>query len=133
MKKLLVLLNVLAFCFVFISSAISAEISSVQGGGLWSNPNSWVGGKIPNSDDNVIINGKITVDIAFTCNRITIPANTFLVINTKDDAHCLCKYLMISGSLIIEEKSEITVKTTIEKDDSAFIMNKGVINLLGEE
>ncbi len=120
-------------CFVLVSNTYCIEISSVKGGGLWSNPATWVGGKVPTIEDNVIIDGKITVDKDYSCNQVVIPENKYLVIGNNAGSIFNCTKLIINGMLIVNEKSEITVKTTIEKGDKATINNFGVINLLSNE
>lgn len=104
--------NLFAFLllFVFTISVYSADITSVKGGGLWSNPQSWEGGKVPTADDNVIIDGKITVDIAGVCYKISVLPNCFLVIDNKD----------------------IVLKPQFLTNDGTLIVKNGTLNISGE-
>ena len=72
--KYLNLLLVLLLSIVFNSNATT--ISSKSSGGEWIKTSTWVGGTIPSSSDDVIING--TVSGGGSCNHLTVSASSIL-------------------------------------------------------
>ena len=121
MKKLLGL----ALAFMLTVSAYSAEITSTKDGGNWSNPATWVGGKVPTKDDDVIISTKIVADRSFECKTITINENADLVLNTKqDDGKCVVQKLTNNGTMILTKHSTLYVP---DISNNNIIENAGVI------
>jgi len=77
LKNFIVILTGIVFCTV--NNASGAVVTSTgNGSGDWSDPYSWDSGVPLSTDDVVIIDGDIvTVDGAFTCNKLTIRADAF--------------------------------------------------------
>lgn len=67
MKRLL-LLSLLCL----LSSLLLADIMSTTAGGNWANSSTWIGGVVPNSSNNVIIQGNVWIDITGECLNLTI-------------------------------------------------------------
>ncbi len=66
MKKYLVLALIsLSFLFLF------ADIASTTAGGNWFAASTWIGAQIPGADDNVIINGTVSVNNTAYCLNLT--------------------------------------------------------------
>jgi len=63
---------VLGMCLNFPTYS---QIQSTTQGGTWYDPLTWVGGVIPGSGSNVIINGPVYVDAAAYCNDMLISPN----------------------------------------------------------
>jgi len=62
-------------CFTLFSSFNSiaqTTITSTSSGGLWNAGSTWVGGNIPSTGNDVIINGLVKINGTFTCNNITV-------------------------------------------------------------
>ncbi len=68
--------KVFLFCLVSLAAiCLGADIVSTDGGGSWTNPGSWVGGVVPGSNDNVVINSTIYVNADAYCQNLTITAS----------------------------------------------------------
>ncbi|MBN1337730.1 MAG: hypothetical protein JXA03_00325, partial [Bacteroidales bacterium] len=63
-------------CFLFVKLTFS-QIQSTTSGGLWSDPNTWIGGVVPGTGDDVIINGPVQADNN-SCNDLTVTSNGIL-------------------------------------------------------
>ncbi len=123
MKKLLGL----ALAFMLTVSAYSAEISSTKDGGIWADPASWVGGKVPSKDDDVIITSKISAEELFECKSIIINENSDLIIDTKsEDIRCSVQEFTNNGILIVADKSMIAIQHI---HNNKTIENRGVIEV----
>ena len=121
MKKLLGL----ALAFMLTVSAYSAEITSTKDGGIWSNPASWVGGKVPSKGDDVTISSKIIADELFECQSIIINDNSELIVDTKsEEIKCKVQELTNNGTLTIAKQSYLYVP---DIHNNKAIENQGVI------
>jgi trimeric autotransporter adhesin len=63
---------------LFVSVLNASTVTSTTSGGNWSSGSSWVGGTIPKSTDEAVINGSVTVDGSFSCIKLTINAGKTL-------------------------------------------------------
>ncbi|HXB13121.1 MAG TPA: hypothetical protein VNZ45_14130, partial [Bacteroidia bacterium] len=73
---------------------IGATITSTTGGGDWATAGTWVGGVIPDTINNVVINGPVTIsasDPAELCSSLTINSGKTFTVNHS---------LQVWGSLI---------------------------------
>lgn len=61
-----------AVFFTLFSISHAATIESTTNFGYWYAPNTWVGGVVPSSDDDVVINGTIQINGSRTVNNITV-------------------------------------------------------------
>lgn len=121
MRKLLGL----AVAFMLTVSAYSAEITSTKDGGNWADPASWVGGKVPTKDDDVIITSKVIADRIFESNTVNINEHADLLIDTKqDDGKCIVQKLTNNGTLKVSKSSILYVPDII---NNKIIENEGVI------
>ncbi len=80
------------FILLLAVSAITAKttIYSTEQGGNWDEPNTWVGGKVPTVNDEVVIKGNITLLKENPCKKITISKDGVLIIN--DDKTAVVKF-----------------------------------------
>lgn len=121
MRKLLGL----AIAFMLTVSAYSAEITSTKDGGIWADPASWVGGKVPTKGDDVIITSKIKADKLFECKTIIISDNSELIVDTKsEEIKCMVQELTNNGTLTITQKSYLFVPDIM---NNKMIENEGII------
>jgi NADPH-dependent 7-cyano-7-deazaguanine reductase QueF-like protein len=67
--------------FGFCLNSIFAQqtIESTISGGDWSNPLTWVGSVVPATNDDVIINGAVTVLGTMTCNNLSVSSGASVV------------------------------------------------------
>jgi len=72
---------------------ISAQIVSTSNGGHWNNPQTWVGGVIPDQNSNVVINGPVEA-ISTTVNTLTINAS-----GSVHDECCSGRSIFVQGNL----------------------------------
>lgn len=122
MRKLLGL----ALAFMLTVSAYSAEITSTEDGGNWSNPASWNGGKVPTKDDDVTITSKIIADRIFESKTITIKENADLILDTRqDDAKCVVQRLINYGTLRLTQHSSLYAP---DINNIGTIENEGIID-----
>ncbi len=69
----------LVFCFTALSIASNAaNITSTGTGGNWFSTTTWIGGVIPATTDNVIINAAVYVNGNVTCANLTVNTGSFL-------------------------------------------------------
>lgn len=121
MRKLLGL----AIAFMLTVSAYSAEIASTKDGGIWADPASWVGGKVPSKGDDVTITSKIIVDKLFECKSVIINDKSELIIDTKsEEIKCTIQKLTNNGTLTITKQSYLYVP---DIHNNKAIENEGVI------
>jgi hypothetical protein len=66
------IIRILVITALLGTSASAATISSVPGGGDWSDTLTWVGYAIPGENDDVIINGTVSVTGSAVCRNLTI-------------------------------------------------------------
>lgn len=88
MKKIILLI----IASLSINFAMS-QITSTTTGGNWSETSTWIGGVVPTSTDNVIIDGTVEVDGANECKDLTVNTGNTL---TKDNNG---RELQVNGSL----------------------------------
>jgi gliding motility-associated-like protein len=69
-------------CFLFLSTAQSATITSTAAGGNWNSTSSWAGGVIPGSGDDVIILSTATITV--TADASVKSLDVFGIIIVKD-------------------------------------------------
>lgn len=121
MKKLLGL----ALAFMLTVSAYSAEITSTKDGGIWADPASWVGGKVPSKGDDVTITSRILADKLFECKSLIINDNSELIVDTKsEEIKCTVQELTNNGTLTITKQSYLYVP---DIHNNKTIENEGVI------
>jgi hypothetical protein len=85
---------VLSFLFIFSSFlGFSATITSTTTGGNYSANMSWVGGTVPGTNDDVVINGPITLNGNFSCKNLTINSGASIV------NHSATTYFYIQGNV----------------------------------
>ncbi len=90
MKKFLLLLIVAFFAW----RSFAATVNSTVSGGNWNATTTWIGGVVPASTDDVILNGPVVVNGFFTCRNLTIQANANMV------NHAANTNLTINGNLV---------------------------------
>lgn len=84
----------------YIIASVSGEaITSTTAGGNWSESTTWIGGVVPTSSDNVIIDGNVIVNQNVTCNNLTINLKDTLQ-NTPTSSPIYDKILQVNGSII---------------------------------
>ncbi|MBT8327934.1 MAG: hypothetical protein KJP21_09435, partial [Bacteroidia bacterium] len=86
----------------------AATITSNSTGGDWSSSSTWVGGVVPGSLDDVVINGTVTLDGNYSCNNITI-ASTATLVNENNWSRSLTVNVEMINSGIV--KSDVTAST----------------------
>jgi hypothetical protein len=81
MKSYLLISYVFVLFLLFSINSFS-QIQSNPGGGLWNDPNTWIGGVVPGGDNDVIIDGPVIqgTTVGYTiypeyCNHLTITSN----------------------------------------------------------
>lgn len=57
---------------------VNGQIQSTLAGGVWSDGNTWIGGIVPGSVDNVVINGTVSIDLTASCNSLTVASSGIL-------------------------------------------------------
>ncbi len=87
-------------CLALTSSLQAALITSTSSGGQWTNPNTWVGGSVPLTTDDVLINtsgmNSVTTNVDIVVNELTINANATLLQNSNITIDC-SNYLLGPG------------------------------------
>jgi len=85
----------LSLMFILMSFwGFSTTITSTTGGGNYSAGASWIGGNVPGTNDDVVINGNIVVNGNFTCKNLTINAGTSIV------NHSATTYFTVQGNIV---------------------------------
>lgn len=64
--------KLMLFVTFFSNYAFSATIESSSGGGIWENSTTWIGNVVPDENDDVIINGTVSMTKSNSCNSITV-------------------------------------------------------------
>lgn len=66
-------ISLVTFLITFAANSIfGATITSTNSGGNWSNASTWVGGKLPKQNDDVVIAGVVTINTDVTCKLLRI-------------------------------------------------------------
>jgi trimeric autotransporter adhesin len=72
------IVSFLLLLVVFLPKMNAATITSTTGGGNWSAGTTWVGGNIPSSNDEVVINGSVIINSSKACVKLTINSSKSL-------------------------------------------------------
>ncbi|MCC7533451.1 MAG: hypothetical protein IT246_05875, partial [Bacteroidia bacterium] len=78
-SKKLLLAIVTSFFITLSSKSVAQTITSTTSGGLWSSASTWIGGVVPTSTNDVVINGTVFINNSVSCRNITINAGDTLV------------------------------------------------------
>ena len=65
------LIALIIFSEIYFQS-FSQTVTSTTSGGYWTATTTWIGGVLPTSTDNVVINGRVIYNLSPTCNNLTI-------------------------------------------------------------
>ncbi len=72
-------IGLVTFLITFAANSIfGATITSTTSGGNWSNASTWVGGKLPKQNDDVVIAGAVTINTDVTCKLLRISSGRTL-------------------------------------------------------
>jgi hypothetical protein len=126
MKRLVVL--VFGFCSLI---CFSQEIISTTEGGDWNNSKTWSNGKIPDSNSNVVIKGKVLVKESVQCNNLEISKGGNLELAQSADSLTakVNENLKIDdGTLVIKDKWKLYT-SLLNKTDKSSIYNFGIISV----
>ncbi|MBN2036692.1 MAG: hypothetical protein JW768_08135 [Chitinispirillaceae bacterium] len=90
--------RIVAFLYaVLCAGALHADtIQSVPQGGVWSDTLAWVGAAIPGGDDDVVINGIVSIIDSAACRTLTV-ADSAVLQNGGDSAHVI---LAVAGHIV---------------------------------
>ncbi|MBT4968528.1 MAG: hypothetical protein HOM80_05930, partial [Bacteroidetes bacterium] len=93
---------VLSFSLIllFTANEMSAQIYSTSNGGNWHNPQTWIGGTIPDGSNSVVITSVVSVDNTAFCNNLTVQPNGTL--QNTGGSHTINVYGHASNSGIIQ-------------------------------
>ncbi len=115
MKKLaLQLIVVVAIAIISITIA-NAQIISTNTGGLWSDPETWIGTIVPNASDDVIINGPVDVTSGAECFNITINSGQTLLSHGGGNIN-LNVYGNITNNGVIQNGAQSNLRLYIKGD-----------------
>ncbi|MCX6152149.1 MAG: T9SS type A sorting domain-containing protein [Ignavibacteriales bacterium] len=64
--------------FLGVNTSSFAQIYSTTSGGLWSNTTTWIGGKVPVKENDVVIQGNVLLDGTVECNNLSINTGNIL-------------------------------------------------------
>ncbi|MBN1130415.1 MAG: hypothetical protein JXA71_15590 [Chitinispirillaceae bacterium] len=87
--------QVIALFFSGLCSLGADTIRSVPGGGLWSDTLAWVGAAIPDTNDDVVIRGTVSVNAPASCRNLTV-ADSAILQNGGSAGHVT---LAVTGSI----------------------------------
>jgi hypothetical protein len=127
MKRLLLILII----GMYSLACYSQEIISTKNGGDWNNPKTWLNGKIPDINSNVVISGKVIVKNPIECKNLRISKKGNLDFSqTQDSLTAKVSEILkiVHGKIIIGEKWKIFAKEII-KTNPAKIENYGIIEV----
>jgi hypothetical protein len=127
MKKLFMILVIALFPF----ACFSQEIESTVTGGDWNNPETWINGKIPDVNSDVVINGNVIVKESNSCKNIKIMKEATLEFGPiKDSSRATISEILdiIDGTIIIQDKWYVFTNK-IFKTEEAIINNLGIIKV----
>lgn len=119
-----------AILFVFIHfSLFSKTVKSTIAGGDWKNISTWINKEIPTKDDEVQIDGKVTVMDTFECKDLIINKECTLTVSTPPEKlNCIHGNLTIYGCFETK-KSTLTKIYGYIKKDSECMTNEGTITI----
>jgi hypothetical protein len=78
----------LIFLLVFLTTVSTKEIRSTKEGGNWCEPTTWVSGEIPGENDNVIIDGKVSVNCPAFADSVHVNVDCLISVNPNDSLQC---------------------------------------------
>jgi hypothetical protein len=128
MKRLFLLLILGTY---FLVSCNSPEIASSAKGGDWNDSKTWLNGKVPSTDSDVIISGNVFVNGAIECNNLKILKEGTLEFSQTQDslkAKVSGNIVINDGKMIIGEKWNVFTND-INLSDSAKIKNYGILTV----
>lgn len=109
--------------------AFSKEIKSTKKGGDWHSKKTWVGGKIPLRNDDVVIFGKVTCMKGFICENLKVEKDGSLLMNTGDSVVCgVLKKFVLYGCFEIAETTVFKIKGSFDKQSECF-QNSGMLEV----
>lgn len=73
---------IIAGLFLVVLNASAGTIVSQSAGGNWNNTGTWIGGVVPGANDNVFIDGNVTLTATTTCNTLQVNSGKTLTINS---------------------------------------------------
>jgi len=72
-------ISLIAFFLTFaVNNILGATITSTTTGGNWNSTSTWVGGKLPKQNDDVVIAGVVTINTDVTCKLLRISSGRTL-------------------------------------------------------
>ncbi len=92
--------------------------------GLWSNPATWVGGLVPNCDDNVIVNHQLNADVIVSLDDVTINTGGNLI---SDQMVTVNGNFTLTGSAIYTHNNTADAATTIFNGTEAISATSTII------
>lgn len=124
---------IIIFVLFTLSFCNAKEIKSTTEGGKWSDINTWVTKEIPSKDDDVVINGHVTIETESECQNVIVGKDGTLEISDKIKSGNLLTIfynLKLDGYLNVNENSEISVKGSISQPPQQnHIKNLGIITV----
>ncbi|MCF8429101.1 MAG: hypothetical protein K9G64_03125, partial [Bacteroidia bacterium] len=107
--KYFVISNLRIVFFVFFlgnnTQTISQTITSTAVGGAWSSTSTWIGGVLPTSTDNVVINGNVVYNLSPTCLNLTINSGDTLYGGASNYTLYVNGNLINNGALLRDPNS----------------------------
>ena len=118
--SLILLLTTLSFAF-------SKEIKSTEKGGDWFSKKTWVGGRIPVKNDDVIISGLVTSNKNIVCHDLTLSKTGNFILDTKAGTKSTIFGLFtLLGCVEIKENTSVDINGGISKQ-SECMQNNGIL------
>ena len=66
-------ISLIAFFLTFaVNNILGATITSTTTGGNWNSTSTWVGGKLPKQNDDVVVAGTVLANTDVTCRTLKI-------------------------------------------------------------
>jgi hypothetical protein len=73
---------IIVFIFSLSLSSMGATVTSTTTGGNWNSTSTWVGGKLPKQNDDVVIAGVVTINTDVSCKLLRIASGRTLSFST---------------------------------------------------
>jgi len=127
MKKLLMILII----GMYSLACHSQEIVSTGIGGDWNNPKTWLNGKIPVANSDVVISGNVIVKETISCKNLKILRDgilEFAQIKDSSDAKISETINNDDGIIVIQDKWSVFASKII-RTELAIINNYGIITV----